>query len=108
MVLAVFLRFVVWYTGSYAPHTHLPSGIWCGDRASETLGAVDHDNSSLRSFPELFQQVWTVIRGITTAIGLQHYPLHGWLQEGSNLAKQAIGHTDIGPLTYGQIKQTMF
>lgn len=89
------------------PYTHPASGVWCGDGASEALAAVDHDNSSLRSFPEFFQQVCAVIRGITAAIGLQNNPLHGWLQEGSNLAKQASGHTDIGPLVYGQINQAI-
>ena len=64
---------------------YLSSGVRCGDRTPQTLGAVDNDHAPLCGIPELLKQVSTVIRGVSTTIRLQDDGLHGRLQEGLHL-----------------------
>lgn len=64
---------------------YLASGVRCRHSPPQTLGAVDDDDARVSSLLQLLQQVWTVIGGITTAVGLKDHALHGRLQESPHL-----------------------
>ncbi len=64
---------------------YLASGVRCRHSPPQTLGAVDDDDTRVSGLLQLIQHIRTVIGGISTAVGLQDYTLHGRLQESLHL-----------------------
>ena len=57
------------------------SSILIHDRAADTLGTIDNDDTTIQSTLELLNQILAIIGRVANTICLQDHTLHWWLQE---------------------------